>query len=165
MFPRPRVDRNAPAVFPACAGMFLIGRICSSTKSCFPRVRGDVPPTPSRPQRSRRFSPRARGCSAKCRWWRLCPGVFPACAGMFLRWPDPVSPGESFPRVRGDVPGTIKPRRSSARFSPRARGYSPLACHYRIPAPSFPRVRGDVPCSARVRSHSAMFSPRARGCS
>ena len=35
--------RGAPAVFPACAGMFLTGWDLWSPTSCFPRMRGDVP--------------------------------------------------------------------------------------------------------------------------
>ena len=63
--------------------MFLVSFIVSFLRSCFPRVRGDVPHI----QPSRilicEFSPRARGCSDE---WILdpdTPEVFPACAGMF----------------------------------------------------------------------------------
>ena len=50
-------------VFPACAGMFLRTMATFEKMNRFPRVRGDVPPSLSRPCRVFRFSPRARGCS------------------------------------------------------------------------------------------------------
>ena len=50
-------------VFPACAGMFRVRRLLARSSRGFPRVRGDVPPHCSSDPLSRRFSPRARGCS------------------------------------------------------------------------------------------------------
>ena len=90
----------------------------------FPRVRGDVPIKPCRVAHQMLFSPRARGCSGE--WWLRCarPGVFPACAGMFLkRVHDTIIDG-SFPRVRGDVPYGHPQNPRGQWFSPRARGCS-----------------------------------------
>ena len=51
------------AVFPACAGMFLVRTWDTGEYWSFPRVRGDVPPPSFAPAVSPAFSPRARGCS------------------------------------------------------------------------------------------------------
>ena len=155
-------------VFPACAGMFLVVEISRLGRPSFPRVRGDVPCGKNRRKSGRKFSPRARGCS----WWCLRivggPGVFPACAGMFLVVPTHRWRPRCFPRVRGDVPTFVTWGAGNGRFSPRARGcsadYDPQylnpdvfpACAGMFRASrtpslmsfSFPRVRGDVPSTS-----------------
>ena len=59
-------------VFPAYAGMFLVGISITSGANRFPRIRGDVPQCAQRGRESGRFSPHTRGCSA----WLPC-GQFP----------------------------------------------------------------------------------------
>ena len=111
-----------------------------------------------------RFSPRARGCSAEKSARREASTVFPACAGMFLRF-DGVEPFvRCFPRVRGDVPVLVTLRKRAKPFSPRARGCSTLPTR-NVLQHSFPRVRGDVPKLMGAGAKSLLFSPRARGCS
>ena len=53
---------------------------------CFPRVRGDVPIRAPEHRTIWQFSPRARGCSMAEKGDVESAQVFPACAGMFLRW-------------------------------------------------------------------------------
>ena len=151
----------------------------------FPRVRGDVPTSGFLTPTRRRFSPRARGCSAaRSPRGRNC-SVFPACAGMFRRDGVMLGTFSCFPRVRGDVPYIKIVGPILIPFSPRARGcssdYLPLlnspavfpACAgmFRRAAQScnfcqrFPRVRGDVPSNPTQRETHHTFSPRARGCS
>ena len=72
------------AVFPACAGMFLLTVNRPDSSSGFPRVRGDVPPGTIPDPNATPFSPRARGCSEHGKHFSGGSGVFPACAGMFL---------------------------------------------------------------------------------
>ena len=92
-------------------------------------------------------------------------GVFPACAGMFLRRSNPHATLTGFPRVRGDVPLVLDGTINHPRFSPRARGCSltiVIVAHNELVFPAcagmfrfwglgsptkqgFPRVRGDVP--------------------
>ena len=111
-------------VFPACAGMFLSTVDNRTIVPCFPRVRGDVPPAPIPHRHSRRFSPRARGCSAaRSPRGRNC-SVFPACAGMFRRDGVMLGTFSCFPRVRGDVPYIKIVGPILIPFSPRARGCS-----------------------------------------
>ena len=131
------------------------------------------------------FSPRARGCSFPDPPGAPMIPVFPACAGMFPRFPGRHTPARRFPRVRGDVPHSADRGASRGGFSPRARGCSGLsaglsegfrvfpACAGMFPTPttcsgqvvSFPRVRGDVPWCDAPRVGMCPFSPRARGCS
>ena len=98
-------NHSGTVVFPACAGMFLGQTTSQNTLRCFPRVRGDVPPYTGEIVRTWEFSPRARGCSGHLANHRAQPVVFPACAGMFLAGSEIDTMTESFPRVRGDVPG------------------------------------------------------------
>ena len=91
-------------VFPACAGMFPTGTPPGTPATRFPRVRGDVPEWTGVKKGGRRFSPRARGCSAVVRDGDGFEYVFPECAGMFQTGQTSDLPRKSFPRVRGDVP-------------------------------------------------------------
>ena len=96
------------SVFPACAGMFL-NKISDRLDTVrFPRVRGDVPEGQNEPPVAQKFSPRARGCSRLLLHHRRISTVFPACAGMFLPLRPQPRISKRFPRVRGDVPVTIK---------------------------------------------------------
>ena len=172
-------------VFPACAGMFRSRATRVTWYSRFPRVRGDVPRMPRRPQQPPGFSPRARGCSALHQLGGGPQRVFPACAGMFLCEHKPRSGWLGFPRVRGDVPCPAFYRFKIKSFSPRARGCSfrhqgtcprcsvfpacagmfLVVVHCQHLLASFPRVRGDVPIDIVDGQKARRFSPRARGCS
>ena len=152
-------------VFPACAGMFRIGRGKHIVLLSFPRVRGDVPENLMKLSELTRFSPRARGCSHCGPKPLECTGVFPACAGMFPHCRHRPRPRGRFPRVRGDVPGKTYLFSLKGAFSPRARGCSPVqagrpfalrvfpacagmflgGCGRWRAGVGFPRVRGDVP--------------------
>ena len=77
--------RGRTRVFPACAGMFLGVEHAWGRDQCFPRVRGDVPPSSVSAPPMGKFSPRARGCSQAVIDSMAARGVFPACAGMFQR--------------------------------------------------------------------------------
>ena len=116
--------RGDPAVFPACAGMFLGAPRRWERLGGFPRVRGDVPGAVVDADSVILFSPRARGCSVRAQATVRESFVFPACAGMFpclaCRW----FRQNRFPRVRGDVPRAFIGSDSSSSFSPRARGCS-----------------------------------------
>ena len=89
-----------------------------------------------------------------------------------------------FPRTRGDVPGTIRPRSKSGQLPPHARGctqrrrrraqrrhasparagmYLPRLQGDKLPC-RFPRTRGDVPPAAKAAAKPAALPPHARGC-
>ena len=172
-------------VFPAYAGMFLIGAIVVLAKVSFPRIRGDVPCFVVTELPSALFSPHTRGCSA-------CPNqgvrkqrVFPAYAGMFRLSNPIVVHRVGFPRIRGDVPCVGHPTYTPPKFSPHTRGCSvdwpyALSAAGVFPAYAgmfrvffsrarrwcgFPRIRGDVPDCGSSRYSYSPFSPHTRGCS
>ena len=90
-----------------------------------------------------------------------------------------------FPRIRGDVPGTLRKWTTIMWFSPHTRGCSDgeavayittmvfpaYAGMFLWPTPhhhgltSFPRIRGDVPMFSMVARLIGKFSPHTRGCS
>ena len=111
-------------VFPAHAGMFRAYWIGSSWSMCFPRARGDVPPSWNNNKVSYMFSPRTRGCSFDSPTPSQTARVFPAHAGMFRTPNKPPAPFCSFPRARGDVPYTPPHAHVNPKFSPRTRGCS-----------------------------------------
>ena len=71
---------------------------------CFPRARGDVPRVDRLLEEYYPFSPRTRGCSQRTSCEKFLPIVFPAHAGMFLKWCLAGKAASCFPRARGDVP-------------------------------------------------------------
>ena len=153
------------AVFPACAGMFLIGVVILILPHRFPRVRGDVPRKTRNQSPPVSFSPRARGCSSCHTSFTSHSTVFPACAGMF---PGVTKDGRavaSFPRVRGDVPDSNLSSTTNKHVFPACAGMFPSFLAFGNVLVSFPRVRGDVPHFWKCTSHHHQFSPRARGCS
>ena len=152
-------------VFPAYAGMFLLQRIFV---------------TPLFP-----FSPHTRGCSPLMSFSLAPRLVFPAYAGMFLRSLPTSVHGQSFPRIRGDVPLRHRRHLRTLEFSPHTRGCSWINSELIItakvfpayagmfrsfakstaPLTRFPRIRGDVPFKVLIPNSFGMFSPHTRGCS
>ena len=156
---------HLPSVFPAYAGMFRVVSIAPAYKSCFPRIRGDVPADNHDSLGDTMFSPHTRGCSGGYRLMASPLAVFPAYAGMF--------------------PTVVWFKRWKAQFSPHTRGCSHVlvyicCCHAVFPAYAgmfrrcsgflavffgFPRIRGDVPQRSKAMSYTGSFSPHTRGCS
>ena len=137
--------RQENKVFPAYAGMFLLTPSTDANRYGFPRIRGDVPVYHYGIQSPEGFSPHTRGCSGLVRRAADQLIVFPAYAGMFLSAYRHGHSGDSFPRIRGDVP---EPTYSSASYQvvfPAYAGmFRVLAANHRS-AIGFPRIRGDVP--------------------
>ena len=165
--------------------MFLVISEIATKSRCFPRARGDVPPSTRTNGATPQFSPRTRGCSSSpTRGLRRGP-VFPAHAGMFRGTPARVMVSRGFPRARGDVPQVKRDLQPVQMFSPRTRGCSAKdilteSCFKVFPAhagmfrirpfsgryrPCFPRARGDVPDGKLEQRLRERFSPRTRGCS
>ena len=151
----------------------------------FPRIRGDVPSFKAHDIPFFGFSPHTRGCS--CAGETASPNqqVFPAYAGMFRGGNTDHRTLRSFPRIRGDVPFTLRRLQLFSGFSPHTRGCSecfplpqfPLhvfpayagmflcAVVQGEPHTGFPRIRGDVPQVAVEYFRACWFSPHTRGCS
>ena len=159
-----KLGLETPMVFPACAGMFLLGHTRFWRLRSFPRVRGDVPFSLCASLFVVGFSPRARGCSQRIPSLPLHQRVFPACAGMF---PPAAAQGASagcFPRVRGDVPWPVGSLRTSTSFSPRARGCSLRKIVSPTPLTVFPACAGmflsrdfTIPVSCGFPACAGMF--------
>ena len=60
-------DHETHSVYPACAGIDLSQTANTASGSCLPRMRGDRPLTPVLPRLFVRFTPHARGSTAKRR--------------------------------------------------------------------------------------------------
>ena len=149
----------------------------------FPRTRGDGPKPCELGKDYCSFPPHARGwtCASAAR----PPGrpVSPARAGMDRVVGGLFGGGGSFPRTRGDGPGTRSVPSRVLRFPPHARGWtgrdrarraaagvsparagmdpgtrSAACCRGR-----FPRTRGDGPLSDRSAFDPGSFPPHARG--
>ncbi len=109
-------------VYPACAGIDLRWLYSTTRKQCLPRMRGDRPLSRSSSQITVMFTPHARGSTAHPREVLLCPGVYPACAGIDLVMRGSCSPHTCLPRMRGDRPSRPPRRQKCPRFTPHARG-------------------------------------------
>ena len=132
-------------VFPACAGMFPPLHYPMPHTNRFPRVRGDVPVSTYVLGSVRRFSPRARGCSASTVSFDVASWVFPACAGMFLSPLGRCSMVRPFsPRARG-CSHVIRSPHSHQIVFPACAGMFPRRAGWVFAGLRFPRVRGDVP--------------------
>ena len=154
-----------------------------SSRTWFPRARGDGPFCNKPSSLPIPVSPRTRGWTPKS-YHRLstCSG-FPAHAGM-----DPKSvcvgwPGQRFPRARGDGPDSRVGITPLPQVSPRTRGWTLSSrppsphnagfpahagmdpCHPpdRRPDARFPRARGDGPILIPPIRSSCVVSPRTRG--
>ena len=172
-------------VFPAYAGMFRAAACRPPLTNCFPRIRGDVPASIRDFIKFAKFSPHTRGCSYFSQRMERFWGVFPAYAGMFRVRFSLLGLPRCFPRIRGDVPGSLLPLSTAATFSPHTRGCSScveLMYGHEIVFPAyagmfliegffqpctarFPRIRGDVPGKIGAKTGTGMFSPHTRGCS
>ena len=95
---------NDSEVFPAYAGMFPYHQNPPTGGPSFPRIRGDVPVSSVILSQLSTFSPHTRGCSRRHHHARHQQSVFPAYAGMFPERSPWLTIGDSFPRIRGDVP-------------------------------------------------------------
>ena len=165
--------------------MFRVDRCATAPQGCFPRIRGDVPPSLRHGALRRPFSPHTRGCSYIAGFKDDIAKVFPAYAGMFPANHLQSRPCGGFPRIRGDVPLHLGRHLRPLEFSPHTRGCSAqpfdvvrrvsvfpaYAGMFLIPhdgytqAEGFPRIRGDVPLQVCYTILSIAFSPHTRGCS
>ncbi len=80
----PPFDRYAifPSVYPACAGIDLVGQFMSRKLLRLPRMRGDRPLLQVSINKAFPFTPHARGSTIKYRLESCSESVYPACAGI-----------------------------------------------------------------------------------
>ena len=95
--------RRSGRVFPACAGVFLLGLVCRPPLCSLPRMRGGVSRLYDRLYQRNGSSPHARGCFSSSQGIIMYAYVFPACAGVFPVAGDAQRGGKGLPRMRGGV--------------------------------------------------------------
>ena len=111
-------------VLPTCVGMVRWHSIASAKTIGSPHVRGDGPALMWRTCYSRTFSPRAWGWSVVRPTAQGSGRVLPTCVGMVRAAPGAWCFARSSPHVRGDGPDSPSINELTARFSPRAWGWS-----------------------------------------
>ena len=162
--------------------MFLAARGVDTLPVSFPRIRGDVPDTASRPnavdgfprirgdvpvmnwldEKVSAFSPHTRGCSG-FRTHQLTPLlVFPAYAGMFRNISPKFTVRCGFPRIRGDVPVAAGMKMTYGKFSPHTRGCSGAPLAWVDAGEVFPAYAGMFLATGDQGAWGACF-PRIRG--
>ncbi len=98
--------RCAPSaqVYPACAGIDPYLGKCPWPGLGLPRMRGDRPLTGHLDLSGEKFTPHARGSTLHVSGGILQDEVYPACAGIDLRFGPVRILGFGLPRMRGDRP-------------------------------------------------------------
>ena len=150
------------SVFPARAGMDPSSAACPSCRRRVPRASGDGPEAMKVLFDEPMCSPRERG------WTQLAPGrtgyssVFPARAGMDPRTAFSRHVNRSVPRASGDGPAPHDGTSSTARCSPRKRGWTGFRAHDHTADLVFP-ARAGMDLTRRTASTSRTSVPRASG--
>ncbi len=118
-------------VYPACAGIDLLGLEYSAEERGLPRMRGDRPFTLAFDELDWTFTPHARGSTDDAHWDGIHGPVYPACAGIDPLCTDCYEDHYCLPRMRGDRPHTWDISSISTVFTPHARGstYNHLFFH------------------------------------
>ena len=181
---RIRQCTNSRTASPARAGMYPARPHRTRVRQRFPRTRGDVPASRTAASASPPLPPHARGCTPGADEFSVFDVASPARAGMYQLAHGHRLFFDSFPRTRGDVPGSPKPLADSPVLPPHARGCTALGFHAvagRAASPAragmypsrgrahgspvrFPRTRGDVPDAESARRAQGQLPPHARGC-
>ncbi len=175
--------RRIGFVYPACAGIDLSNVMSYPLKKGLPRMRGDRPWEAGLISAQRLFTPHARGSTSPRLWFLLGCRVYPACAGIDREQLPDSQAGTGLPRMRGDRPSDCGIWVILARFTPHARGSTPVslsgswlnlvypACagidRYQvfllIRGQGLPRMRGDRPIQPDSVLPCMSFTPHARG--
>ena len=137
-------------VYPACAGIDLIGVLTMSIVFCLPRMRGDRPIALSCILSMRSFTPHARGSTPADQILHPLEVVYPACAGIDRGGRSAVWTRTRLPRMRGDRPFSPNTSIARARFTPHARGSTPRKRPKGISGSVYPACAGIDPVHANV---------------
>ena len=170
-------------VYPACAGIHRLIDISDTDIESLPRMRGDPPQAEQQLAEEQRSTPHARGSTSLS---LLIPPrilVYPACAGIHLKWCKQRGVEFRLPRMRGDPPrfrlkfrpvpmstpharGSTRPRRTgscASRVYPACAGIhlklEDIPEEYR----GLPRMRGDPPSPLHLVTVPSSSTPHARG--
>jgi len=115
------LHRNMP-VYPACAGIDRTQMHPGAGVCRLPRMRGDRPPMARIAFSTKKFTPHARGSTARLSISIFRLTVYPACAGIDLKMKLYQLFAKRLPRMRGDRPVTMFAKVVGGGFTPHARG-------------------------------------------
>ena len=171
-------------VFPAYAGVFLMGFGNYDIDEGLPRIRGGVSLASQVYERAKQSSPHTRGCFSLGILRHRRHVVFPAYAGVFPISAPRSSSTTGLPRIRGGVSGSLVTVMGRNMSSPHTRGcffrvamkmiiklvfpaYAGVFPHSCSPCCShwgLPRIRGGVSALRMLLRDALRSSPHTRGC-
>ncbi len=176
-----RVDDQG--LIPACAGSTRLTTTASNLTTAHPRMRGEHGHRKRNEISTGGSSPHARGAQRDVVSVVGAGGLIPACAGSTCRSRRTLCGTRAHPRMRGEHPAPVVPRRIRKGSSPHARGALSIieiwvddqglipACagsthppgHHAQPPKAHPRMRGEHMSDCPARRCARGSSPHARG--
>ena len=109
-------------IYPACAGINLGKAQLLSRYLNLPRMRGDQPNGYATCNVEKEFTPQARGSTQFDMPPARRASIYPACAGITLRYSAPVTAQKDLPRTCGDQPAIENCCAFQRKFTPHTRG-------------------------------------------
>ena len=109
-------------ISPACAGINLGKAQLLSRYLNLPRMRGDQPNRKINRHNALQFTPHARGSTFHWVNMMALNLIYPACAGITLRYSAPVTAQKDLPRMCGDQPAIENCCAFQRKFTPHTRG-------------------------------------------
>ena len=131
-------------IYPACAGINLSDCPICGGRIHFPRVCGDQPREGAAFEQVSQFTPHARGSTQPQDQSSQCPAIYPACAGINLRFRRPYIRIADLPRMRGDQPDDFSLSLGRGLFTPHARGSTSAYCRLHDFQGFTPHARGST---------------------
>ena len=151
-------------VFPAYAGVFLMGEPRSSSAKCLPRIRGGVSPQAEPCRYHARSSPHTRGCFYAALRALILPGGLPRIRGGVSYDPemDKIIYSSS-PHTRGCF-SRIRRIANERNVFPAYAGVFPFLRRHGAIRPCLPSIRGGVSPPRLIPHLYVKSSPHTRGC-
>lgn len=109
-------------IYPACAGINPKGTKEDALAYNLPRMRGDQPASGTDRADMPAFTPHARGSTQFDMPPARRASIYPACAGITLRYSAPVTAQKDLPRMCGDQPAIENCCAFQRKFTPHTRG-------------------------------------------
>ena len=120
--PKEQKRMRWPIIYPACAGINLSDCPICEDRIHLPRMRGDQPNGYATCNVEKEFTPQARGSTQFDMPPARRASIYPACAGITLRYSAPVTAQKDLPRTCGDQPAIENCCAFQRKFTPHTRG-------------------------------------------
>lgn len=120
--PKEQKRMRWPIIYPACAGINLSDCPICEDRIHLPRVCGDQPNGYATCNVEKEFTPQARGSTQFDMPPARRASIYPACAGITLRYSAPVTAQKDLPRTCGDQPAIENCCAFQRKFTPHTRG-------------------------------------------